>query len=102
MKWWPFGKGAKSPPKYDSEIHIKGTRVWLQNLQEICEKNFDSPTNGKRLIREMQVEWKDAAKRKEIDEKKDLRKKLIKLGLKRSEIFCWKKAASKLSKIFNN
>ena len=68
MKWWPFGKGAKSPQKYDSEIHIKGTRVWLQNLQDICEKNFDSPTNGKRLIREMQIEWKDAAKRKEIDE----------------------------------
>ncbi len=39
---------------------------------------------------------------KEIDEKEDLRKNLIKLGLKRSEIFCWKKAASKLSKIFNN
>ena len=68
MKWWPFGKGTKNRQKYDSEIHIKGTRVWLQNLQEICEKNFDSPTNGKRLIREMLVEWKDAAKRKEIDE----------------------------------
>ena len=67
MKWWPFGKGTKNRQKYDSEIHIKGTRVWLQNLQEICEKNFDSPTNGKRLIREMQVEWKDAAKRKEIE-----------------------------------
>ena len=60
-----FGKGAKSPQKYDSEIHIKGTRVWLQNLQEFV-KNFDSPTNGKRLIREMQVEWKDAAKKKKL------------------------------------
>ena len=68
MKWWPFGKTGKTQQKYDSEIHIKGTRVWLQNLQEVCEKNFDSPTNGKRLIREMQIEWKDAAKRKEIDE----------------------------------
>ena len=68
MKWWPFGKTGKTRQKYDSEIHIKGTRVWLQNLQEICEKNFDSPTNGKRLIREMQIEWKDAARRKEIDE----------------------------------
>ena len=48
MKWWPFGKGTKNRQKYDSEIHIKGTRVWLQNLQEICEKNFASPTNGKR------------------------------------------------------
>ena len=68
MKWWPFGKGTKNRQKYDSEIHIKGTRVWLQNLQDICEKNFESPNNGKRLIREMQIEWKDAAKRKEIDE----------------------------------
>jgi len=68
MKWWPFSKPQKKDMDYDSKIHVKGTRIWLQNLQEVCEKNFDSSHEGKRLIREMQIEWKDAAKRKEIDE----------------------------------
>ncbi|MEE3134285.1 MAG: hypothetical protein VX277_00545 [Candidatus Thermoplasmatota archaeon] len=75
MTWWPspvkyflnkFGKSQKINTNVDSQIHVKGTRVWIQELQEVCEKNFNSPHEGKRLIREMQIEWKDAAKRKEI------------------------------------
>ena len=68
MKWWPFKKPQKEAFKHDSDIHVKGTRVWLQNLQEICEKNFDTPHEAKRLIRQMQIEWKEAAERKELDE----------------------------------
>ena len=68
MKWWPFRKPQKNSIKHDSNIHVKGTRVWLQNLQEICEENFDTPHEGKRLIRQMQIEWKDAGERKEIDD----------------------------------
>ena len=43
MKWWPFKKPQKKVTIHDSKIHVKGTRIWLQNLQEICEKNFDNP-----------------------------------------------------------
>ena len=67
MKWWPFKKSQKKVTIHDSKIHVKGTRIWLQNLQEVCEKNFDNPTEAKRLIRQMQIEWKEAAKLKEID-----------------------------------
>ncbi|CAI8269196.1 MAG: Uncharacterised protein [Methanobacteriota archaeon] len=67
MKWWPFKKPQKKVTIHDSKIHVKGTRIWLQNLQEICEKNFDNPPEAKRLIRQMQIEWKEAAKLKEID-----------------------------------
>jgi len=76
MKWWPisirrffckFKKSQKLKSNSDSQIHIKGTRVWIQELQNICEKNYNSPHEGKRLIREMQIEWKDAAERKELN-----------------------------------
>ena len=67
MTWWPFRKPHKYKTNNERQIHIKGTRVWLQELQEICEKNFNSPHEGKRLIREMQIEWKDAAELKEIE-----------------------------------
>ena len=66
MKWWPFRKKSKSLKKFSTSIHIKGTRVWLQELQDICEKNFDKPADAKRIIRQMQIEWKDAEKRNEI------------------------------------
>ena len=35
---------------------------------------------------------------KKIDEEKDIREKLIKLGLERAQMFCWKKGAKKLTK----
>ena len=38
---------------------------------------------------------------KKIDEEKDVREKLIKLGLERAQMFCWKKGAKKLTKILN-
>ena len=62
-----FTKSRKDESYVDSQIHVKGTRVWIQELQDVCEKNFNAPHEGKRLIREMQVEWKDAAERKEIE-----------------------------------
>ncbi|MBJ24254.1 MAG: hypothetical protein CMB64_06240 [Euryarchaeota archaeon] len=68
MKWWPFRRVSNKQSKIDSKIHIKGTRIWLQELQEVCEKSFDKPEDAKRIIRQMQIEWKDAAKRNEIDE----------------------------------
>ena len=61
-----FTKSRKDRSYVDSQIHVKGTRVWIQELRDVCEKNFNAPHEGKRLIREMQIEWKDAAKRKEI------------------------------------
>jgi len=68
MGWWPFAGRTRKDSNVDQRIHVKGTKVWLQELQEICERNFDSPEEAKRLIRQMQVEWKDAAERGDLDQ----------------------------------
>jgi hypothetical protein len=65
MSWWPFKKKEKV---LQEEPHIKGTRLWLQDLREISEKNFDNSAEGQRLIRQMQVEWTDAYQKGEVAE----------------------------------
>ena len=63
MSWWPF----KRKEKIIHEVpHIKGTRLWLQDLRELSEKNFDNPAEGQRLIRQMQVEWTEDHKNGEV------------------------------------
>lgn len=58
MGWWRFGR--KPGEEVDSTIHVRGTRVWLQELQEVCERNFDTPAEAQRQIRQMQLEWTEA------------------------------------------
>ncbi len=57
MGWWPFRK--KSKPIHD-DPHVKGTRLWIQELRDVCERNYDNFTEGQRLVRQMQIEWIDA------------------------------------------
>ena len=67
MFWdWLFRKKPKG--HMDNEPHILGTRVWLQELREICERNFDNRAEGQRFVRELQVEWEDSWKRQEIED----------------------------------
>ena len=68
MGWWPFSRRARKDSTVDDRIHVKGTQVWLQELQEICERNFDAPEEAKRMMRQMQVEWNEAASRGDLDE----------------------------------
>ena len=63
MSWWPFKRKEKV---IHEQPHIKGTRLWLQDLRELSEKNFDNPAEGQRLIRQMQVEWTDGHKNGEV------------------------------------
>lgn len=65
MGWWPFGWAKKD--KADSTVHIKGTRAWLSELQEACERNHDSPAEAHIRIRHMQVEWTDAHREGDLD-----------------------------------
>lgn len=58
MGWWPFAK--KSQNRKVPDVIRRDTRTWLSDLQEICEKNFDSPEEARRQIRQMAGEWKDA------------------------------------------
>ncbi len=64
MSWWPFKR--KSKPLQD-DLHIRGTRVWLQDLREACEMNFDNPEEGRRLVRQMQIEWTDSHSEGDVD-----------------------------------
>ena len=65
MGWWPFKK--KKNIIHDN-LHIKGTKLWLQDLREICEKNFDNYIEGQRLIRQMQIEWTDAHQKGDVSD----------------------------------
>ena len=47
MGWWPFRRREK--PLTD-DPHIKGTRVWLTELREMCEQHFDNHAEGQRRI----------------------------------------------------
>ena len=58
MGWRPFKSKRKGPAIPD--VIRTDTRSWLADLQEICERNFDSPEEARRQIRQMAGEWKDA------------------------------------------
>ena len=59
MGWWPFKSKPKKPAIPD--VIRKDTRSWLADLQETCERNFDSPEEARRQIRQMVGEWRDAS-----------------------------------------
>ena len=65
MGWWPFKR--KERPLND-DLHIKGTRVWLTELRELCEIHFDNHAEGQRRISQMQIEWKTAHVEQEVDD----------------------------------
>lgn len=65
MGWWPFKKKKKI---IHDNLHIKGTKLWLQDLREICEKKFDNYVEGQRLIRQMQIEWTDAHQKGDVSD----------------------------------
>jgi len=47
----------RKPKTFVEEPHMRGARMWLQDLREICEKSFNNHTDGQLKVREMQVEW---------------------------------------------
>ncbi|HJO41829.1 MAG: hypothetical protein P8Q35_04805 [Candidatus Thalassarchaeaceae archaeon] len=65
MGWWPFKRTSR--PIID-DLHIRGTRIWIQDLREVCERNFDNHSEGQRMVRQMQIEWTDAHAEGEVDE----------------------------------
>jgi hypothetical protein len=73
MGWWPF---QRKRAVIIDDPHVRGTRHWLGELQETCEKNFDNHAEGQRAIRQMQVEWTDAHGEEELAD--DLREGLDK------------------------
>jgi len=65
MGWWPFKKRRELA---GNDPHMKGARAWIQDLREICERNYENPTMGQNRVREMQVEWTDSHAQGELDD----------------------------------
>ena len=66
MGWWPFSSKISKDMGYN--LHIKGTKVWLDDLRDICEINYDKPEAGRMRVREMAIEWADAYSKSELDD----------------------------------
>ena len=66
MGWWPFSRKSDDT-KPSHNVHIKGTRVWIQELQQACEKYYNLPPQAHSVIREMQIEWGDAYRNGDIN-----------------------------------
>ena len=53
MSWWRFWK--KSEKKTFNDPLLKDGRMWLSDLRNLCEMNFDNPEEARRQIRQMQM-----------------------------------------------
>ena len=42
--------------------------MWLIELQEVCEQEYQNPASGQARVREMQIEWTDAHSKGEISD----------------------------------
>ena len=58
----------RKPKPLVEEPHVRGARMWIQDLREICEKSFNNYTEGQIKVREMQVEWIAAHKEGEVSD----------------------------------
>ena len=64
MGWWPFRKKRS----LHSEPHVRGSKMWIQDLREVCEKSFDNREAGQLEVESLREEWQEAFSEKEGDE----------------------------------
>ena len=65
MSWWPFKKKKIS---FENEPHIKGSRMWLQELRELCEYSYNDREGGQNKILQMKKEWNISFESGEIED----------------------------------
>jgi len=65
MSWWPF---KRKPKVLDEDPHLRGTRMWIQDLREVCERHYNDHASGHHAIRKIRDEWLTAHDRGEVDE----------------------------------
>ena len=58
------------PKKEESpqRAHVRSSKMWIQDLREICEKSFDNREAGQLEVESLRVEWHKAFSQKEVDE----------------------------------
>ena len=65
MGWWPFKRKERG---FVNEPHIKGSRMWIQDLREACERFFDNRVEGQEEVRRIRREWQSAHSEGEVAE----------------------------------
>lgn len=63
MGWWPF---SRKPVDLTNDPSIKGTRHWLDDLQSLCERNYDDFKAGQLTIQELRESWSRAHQLQEL------------------------------------
>ena len=64
MGWWPFRRKRV----FHNEPHIKSSKMWIQDLRESCERNFDQRAKGQLEVEEIRNKWMEAHSDGEGDE----------------------------------
>ena len=65
MGWWPF---RRKPKVLDEDPHLRGTRIWIQDLREVGESHFDDHELGHQAVRDIRGEWLSARSNGEVDD----------------------------------
>tara|TARA_B100000029_G_scaffold174751_2_gene171641 strand:+ start:1250 stop:1582 length:333 start_codon:yes stop_codon:yes gene_type:complete len=65
MGWWPF---KRKPKVLDEDPHLRGTRIWIQDLREVCERHYDDYELGHQAVRDIRGEWLSARSNGEVDD----------------------------------
>ena len=65
MGWWPF---KRKPKVLDEDPHLRGTRIWIQDLREACERHYDDYELGHQAVRDIRGEWLSARSNGEVDD----------------------------------
>ncbi len=65
MGWWPFQTKSKS---IHSEPHLKNSKLWIQELREVCERCFDDREDGQLEVKKIQSSWQSAHSKGEVEE----------------------------------
>tara|TARA_B100000287_G_scaffold49_3_gene55 strand:+ start:1357 stop:1677 length:321 start_codon:yes stop_codon:yes gene_type:complete len=65
MGWWPFAKKEKS---FQDGPHIRGGKFWIQELRELCERSFNSRSEGQISVKRIRSEWKNSHAQGELED----------------------------------
>ncbi len=58
---------SKEKISFENEPHVKGSRMWLQELRELCEYSYNNRKVGQNKILQMKDEWKSSFESGEIE-----------------------------------
>jgi len=56
MGWLPFRKKKR----FHSEPHIRNSKMWIQELREVCERNFNDRSEGQLGVEKIRTKWREA------------------------------------------